>query len=230
MICEYYLHCAWIIGSMCAVVIAALVINLTCSVFAVLHLRSGELYSSSNCHCSYRSSLDGMDAVIGRGGGSNQCRHYYQDSKAPDTGSRRGQRGARMGSWLPQLVKSTHSVWSEWVLAARCPTCSFCLRPDCWYLLPTFMTRLQPWTSGRQNRRSYTKTLQWSISMDVPLSLPTPFRWSDAGRKHGCSDGKAKAGGKTTAGLPLTTHPCSSSSAAKIKAWWRWSCWVSYRS
>lgn len=90
---------------MCAVVMAALVINLSCSLFAVLHLRSGGLYSSSNCHRSYRSSLDGMDAVIGRGGRSNQCCHYYQDSRAPDRGSRRGQRGAGTGSSLRSLLR-----------------------------------------------------------------------------------------------------------------------------
>lgn len=79
-------------------------INLTCCTSAALHLRSGELYSSSNCHRSYRSSLDAVDTVIGRGGLGNQWRHYYRDRRA-DRGSRRGQRGAGMGS-RPKLVKS----------------------------------------------------------------------------------------------------------------------------
>lgn len=66
---------------MCAVVIAALAINLTCFMVAVLNLSSGEPYSSSNCQHSYRSSLDGMDSVIGHRMHSNQCRHYYQESE-----------------------------------------------------------------------------------------------------------------------------------------------------
>lgn len=106
---------------MCALVMAALVINLTRSIFVALHLRSGGLCGSGNCPRSHRSSLDGMDAIIGR---SRQCRHYYQDFRAPrwrvQTGPK-GSRGPGGGIVVPPLVKSTRSRWSEGVLAAQGP-------------------------------------------------------------------------------------------------------------
>lgn len=142
---------------MCAVVMAALVINLTCSLFAVLHLRSGELYSSSNCHRSYRSSLDGMDAVIGRGGRSNQCCHYYQDSRAPDRGSRRGQRGAGTGSSLRSLLRlHTASDLGEYRQLAVQHAAAVSVQAA-----HTFSSTL---TTRLQDRRSYANTPHWSIS------------------------------------------------------------------
>lgn len=88
---------------MCAVVIAALVINLTCFMVAVLNLSSGEPHSSSNCGRSYRSSLDGMDSVIGHRMHRNQCRHYYQESKDAEV-QMGAKRGAGRGTWLHSLL------------------------------------------------------------------------------------------------------------------------------
>lgn len=94
---------------MCAVVIAALVINLTCFMVAVLNLSSGEPRSSSNCGRSYRSSLDGMDSVIGHRMHRNQCRHYYQESKDAEV-QMGGQKGDREGNVASQLVRSSETL------------------------------------------------------------------------------------------------------------------------
>lgn len=93
---------------MCAVVIAAFVINLTCFMVVVLNLSSGEPYSSSNGQRSYRSSLEGMDSVIGHRMHSNQCRHYYQESK--DAELQMGPKGDRDGSVASQLVRSAETL------------------------------------------------------------------------------------------------------------------------
>lgn len=128
---------------MCAVVIAALFICL--AVFAALHLSSGPLYSSSNCHWSDCSSLDAMEAVIGHPRLRDQCHRYYRDLRhlwAPDSGPSRGQRGTGRGGRgdAPQLVMPAQrpdNCLSRCLSTARGPTCICSLHPAHWHLPST---------------------------------------------------------------------------------------------
>lgn len=118
-------------------------------VFVALHLSSAALYSScSNCRQADCSSLDAMEAVIGRAGHNDQCRRYYRVSRHPGAPDGRALAGAKGEQWGekesgedPQLVISVQETGRllvdegvYWQLA--CPTCICSLRPALWHLLP----------------------------------------------------------------------------------------------
>lgn len=106
---------------MCAVVIAAFVINLTCFVVAVLNLSSGEPHSSSNCQRSYRSSLGGTDSVIGHRMHSNQWRHYYQGSEDAEVqmGPKRGDRDGDVASQLVRSAETLDNLCEHWQVTVQ---------------------------------------------------------------------------------------------------------------
>lgn len=98
--------CVWY---MCAGVIGALYLShLHFSVFAALHLSSGAMYSSSNCHRSDFSSLVSMDGVIGHPRHRDQCDRYNRDFR--HLGPRQQAQPGPKGKWegvgveAPQLV------------------------------------------------------------------------------------------------------------------------------
>lgn len=107
---------------MCAAVIAALSICLTCtsSCCAAPHLSSGALYSCSNCHRSDFSSLDAMEAVIGHPRHSDQCHRYYRDFRHP--GPRQQAQLRPKGNWKGGGEVKLHSLlwpYRGWATACR---------------------------------------------------------------------------------------------------------------